>query len=414
MRILGADDQQNVRRVVERMLEHAGHQVKMVADGETLLDELARSGADLVLLDVKMEGLSGIQVCDRIRKDPSLFSIPILMLSAVEDEAVILGALQCGADDYILKPFSRAELAAKVLFAFQRRRQATRPRLELQGGTRFAGRFEIRRQLGAGGFSVVLHAYDARLRKDVALKVFDAPVNQVSAPEGVQALLREAYELSKLDCSGIVKFYDFGQANTLYYLVMEYLEGKSLKDQVASEGPMSELDAWILVRELCRVMVYLAERDMMHGDIKPSNIMIGVDGRIKLVDFGLARSFADEGDSEEEAVLSPMYAAPESFYEGGVVDVRSDIYSLGAAAFYAAAGKAPFPHGEVDAILRTKASTSAPRLRHIRSELSGDLDELIAQMLSRDPQDRPSLQELKARVEQGIVAQQRKERGPRY
>lgn len=406
MRILGADDQENVRHVVERMLEHAGHDVKMVADGETLLDELAQTGADLVLLDVKMEGLSGIQVCERIRKDPSMFSVPILMLSGVEDEGVILECLQRGADDYILKPFSRAELAAKVHFAFHRRRQAARPRLELQAGTRFADRFEIRRPLGAGGFSVVLQAYDARLRKDVALKVFDVPGNQVSAPEGVQALLREAYELSKLDCSGIVKFHDFGQANTLYYLVMEFLEGKSLKDQVAIDGPMSEFDVLVLIRELCRVMVYLAERDMMHGDIKPSNIMIGVDGRIKLVDFGLARSFADEAGSgdDEEAVLSPIYAAPESFYEGGVVDVRSDIYSLGATAFYAAAGQDPFPHGEVDEIVQAKVTASIPHLRSVRAELSDELDELIAAMLSREPQDRPALGELKSRVEQNIAA----------
>ncbi|MFW5802780.1 MAG: protein kinase domain-containing protein [Verrucomicrobiota bacterium] len=407
MRILGADDQQNVRRVVERMLEHAGHQVTMLSDGKALLDELARSGADLVLLDLKMEGLSGMEVCERIRSDPDLFAIPILMLSGVEDEDVILEALQRGADDYILKPFSRAELAAKVHFAFHRRRQASRPRLELQAGTRFADRFEIRRQLGSGGFSVVLLAYDALLRKDVALKVFDAPVTQVNSPEGVQMLLREAYELSKLDCSGIVKFHDFGQANTLYYLVMEYLDGKSLKDHIATEGPMSEFDVIVLIRELCRVVAYLAERDMMHGDIKPSNIMIGVDGRIKLVDFGLVRSFADgEGkENDDEAVLSPIYAAPESFFEGIVPDVRSEIYSLGAAAFYAACGEDPFPHGDVDAIVRTKASESAPRVRFIRPELSEELDELIAEMLSREPEDRPDLQQLKAQVERLIAAQ---------
>lgn len=407
MRILGADDQQKVRRVVERMLERAGHQVTMVSDGMALLDELARSGADLVLLDLKMEGLTGMEVCEQIRKDPIFFAIPILMLSGVEDEDVILEALQRGADDYILKPFSRAELTAKVHFAFHRRRQATRPRLALQAGSRFADRFEIRRQLGSGGFSVVLQAYDARLRTDVALKVFDASPNHESAPEGVQTLLREAYELSKLDCSGIVKFHDFGQANTLYYLVMEYLEGKSLKEHVATEGPMSEFDVLALIRELSRVVGYLAERDMMHGDIKPSNIMIGVDGRIKLVDFGLTRSLADyagAGD-EEEAVLSPIYAAPEGFYEGAVLDVRSEVYSLGAAAFYAACGEDPFAHGEVDAIVQAKASGSAPRVRFVRPELSGNLDELVAEMLSREPQDRPALQKLQARVEQYIAAQ---------
>ena len=163
---------------------------------------------------------------------------------------------------------------------------------------------------------------------------------------------------------------------------------------------MAEEDVLVLIRELCRVMLYLANRDMMHGDIKPSNVMVGTDGRIKLLDFGLARPFADPPlMAGDETFLSPVYAAPEGFYEEGGVDVRSDVYSLGATAFYAATGERPYPPGDVESILAAKTAGAPPRIRTVMPDLSRGLDDLVAGMLRRDAAERPGVKGVKERVE---------------
>lgn len=397
--ILVADDEQGVRTAIEQILKAEAWDVRGVADGATAVRSFEEEPADLVLLDMRMPSMTGLEVCRALRATTGGASTPILIISGLEDEETILAALDAGADDYILKPFSRGHLLAKIRFALRRTRGRQTTKLGIRTGTRFANRFDINRELGAGGFSVVLDAYDHRLDRRVALKVFDLPAADTSILEHRKNFLREAFELSLLDCPGIVTFCDFGQSNVFLFLVMEYLEGETLKARLASRGAMTEAEACKVMRDLVVAVRCLAKHSILHRDIKPANIFMTATGQVKLIDFGLAATVMEAthmAHQQHQTFLSPIYAAPECFYEDVAPDISGDVYSLGATFFCCLCGEKPFSGPDPDTVLASKESRPAPRMRDVRPDLSDQTDYLLARMLSRKPHRRPTLDELEA------------------
>ncbi len=204
------------------------------------------------------------------------------------------------------------------------------------------GRWQVVDYLGQGGMGTVYLAYDLNLdkRKCVVKKLRDDFFREEDKAKAQQFFLREANVLAKLQHPNIVLVLDSFQDQDDYYLVMEYVEGHNLHDMLKErEEPFSEEQVLVWARQICDVLSYLHSNDppVIYRDLKPSNIMIDTKDRVKLVDFGIARLYQDEGDNTH--VVSQGYSPPEQYWGGA--DPRSDIYALGATMHFLLTGAEP-------------------------------------------------------------------------
>lgn len=390
--ILCVDDDVQVLQAFRKTLARAGYEVRTCTNGNDAINAFATAPPDLVLLDLTMPGLSGLETCAKLRENPAAFSVPMIMVSGVQDQDAILACLSQGADDYILKPITPSELLAKLAFALKKSDERGRTKNSLESGTRFADRFELAEQIGSGSFGRVFRARDLSAGNEVALKIFELPHAQRADKAFITALLREAYEMSRLDCPSIVRFHDFGQTGGLYYLAMEYLEGDSLTHFVEKHGVLEEVSVAVIGHEIAGAVQYLAQRNMIHGDIKPENIMLTSDGNVKLLDFGLARTCSEvRMVVTDEILTTPAFSPPEAFYADSNLDVNSDIYALGGTLYYAAAAVPPFPGDTIEEVLAIRFQQPPTSIRELNPNISEELAQLIEAMLAEEQESRPAL-----------------------
>ncbi|MFT5126418.1 MAG: DNA-binding response OmpR family regulator [Rhodothermales bacterium] len=391
--IICADDDPSMQALYRVTLTHRGHDVRVVPDGEKALTTFAERPADIVLLDVNMRPMGGIETCSELRKRPESFNVPILFVSGADSENEIVKGLDMGADDYITKPFRTEELAAKVEVALKRRSQDTK-KLGLAPGCRFAGRYDLHRQIGSGGFSRVFEATDSQNDRQVALKVYELPANQRNDDEMRSRFLREAYEHSKLRHENIVRLLDFGHVAGMYFLAMEYIGGRSLKDVLAQHGSFSEKRLVQVGLAVAEALAHLDEHELIHRDVKLENILLSGDD-VRLVDFGLTRRRTDETLSvNQEFHCSPAYASPEYVLGMDDLDIRSDIYSLAISLYQLATGAMPIPGDSIMRILENQVEFSPRPLRQARPDLGEPFCELIDRMLAKRRDSRPTIREV--------------------
>lgn len=399
--ILCAEDDHYVQDLLRTILTRRDHSVRICQNGREALESFDEQPPDLLLLDMMMPGVSGEEVLARLQERPAAFTVPIIVISGLGDEQSITQALSSGAVDYIVKPFTRDELMAKVNRQLQRRQQDTSPTLDSAVGSIFADRYRILDRLEAGGFSTVYRAQDMRAEDHpiVALKVFDLPDSQQADRRFKTMFLREAYEMSKLDHPNIVRFHEFGQYGRFYFLAMEFLEGRSLQDLVEAHGPILDQDVMLITRSLVQAMAYMAERGLIHRDLKPANIMITQDGTIKLLDFGLAKRLADESiTSSQQFRGTPSFASPEYIDGSHAVDLISDLYSLGVTLYFALTGVILFSGRTPSEILDKHHTVKPPRLEAPPYKIWPPLARLVHGMLSKSRDDRPTIEQILAIV----------------
>ncbi|HEX7979102.1 MAG TPA: protein kinase, partial [Gemmatimonadaceae bacterium] len=276
-----------------------------------------------------------------------------------------------------------------------------------------AGRYDVERELGAGGMGQVLLGRDVALDRPVAIKVI-AP-DLASSPASRQRFLREARTVARLRHPNIVAVYAAGEADGLLYFVMEYVEGESLRQKVEREG-RAEGDrvapAVALLADLARALGYAHAQGVVHRDVKPENVLLdAATGRAMLTDFGVARAFASGNDSGDSAVTrtgfvvgSPRYMSPEQAVGERELDGRSDIYSLGLVAYEMFAGSAPFTGSSPMAVLTKQLTEAPPPLALRRPDLSLEIAETIDRALSKQPRDRWDTAEDFASAITGAVA----------
>ncbi len=391
--IICADDDNWIRILYDNILKKRYENLRILSCGQEVLDAFKEEPADLLVIDINMPGLSGIEVCKRIRNDGSYPNVSIIIVSSEKTEDAIVNGFLAGADDYIIKPINPSELLAKMVIAMNKRVTNVSKLLGIFPGTIFAGRYEVIEKLGKGSFSNVYHARDISTKphKDVALKVFDLPPSSLNDQKFMALFLREAYGLSKLDFPSIVKLYDFGTAN-FYFLVMEYLKGETLQDRVEKSGPLSEYNAQIIAYEAAKILRYLETCKLVHRDIKPINIMITDDGYLKLLDFGLAR-YENEGTIIFDDLFkgTPQFAAPESIYGDHDIDLTSDIFSLGATLYYIVTAVPPFSGGSPVEVITNRLHEVPKPVQFYNNALSDGFAGLIDSMLSKEKELRPTV-----------------------
>ena len=226
----------------------------------------------------------------------------------------------------------------------------------LEIGSFLSDRYEILSKVGAGGMSDVYKAKDHILSRFVAIKVLKQEFSEDSS--FVTKFRAEAQSAAGLEHPNIVNIYDVGSENGLYYIVMEYVEGITLKTYIEKKGQLSFKESASIAIQVARGIEAAHNKNIIHRDIKPQNIIISTDGKVKVTDFGIAKATSSNTISSD-VMGSVHYASPEQA-RNGFVDGRSDIYSLGIVMFEMVTGRVPFD-GD---------TTVAVALQHLQEEIA--------------------------------------------
>jgi serine/threonine protein kinase len=250
------------------------------------------------------------------------------------------------------------------------------------------GRYHLVEQLGEGGMAAVYKAYDRRLDRYVAIKVIIS--GQQDSKEFLKRFHREAQALAKLSHTNIVKVYDYGDENGLPYLVMEYLPGGTLKNQMTGK-PMPYLEAARLLAPVARALESSHQMDIIHRDVKPANILFNPSGQPMLSDFGIAKMLT----SDESTALTgmgvgigtPEYMAPEQG-QGLPIDSRADIYALGVVLYELVTGRKPFRADTPMAVIVKHMTEPLPRPRSFAVAIPEEVESIIFKAMAKDPKMR--------------------------
>jgi eukaryotic-like serine/threonine-protein kinase len=267
----------------------------------------------------------------------------------------------------------------------------------------FDGRYRIVRKLGSGGMADVYLAEDEELGRRIAIKILnDRHANDESF---VERFRREAKNAAGLSHPNIVAIYDRGEAEGTYYIAMEYLDGRSLKELVVARGPLPIGDAIDATRQVLAALRFAHRKGVVHRDIKPHNVMADADGRLKVTDFGIARAGVSQMTEAGSIIGTAQYLSPEQA-RGAAVDQRSDLYSVGVVLYEMLTGKTPFT-GETPVEIAMKHLSDPPRPPSLeRPDISPDLDMVVLRALAKSPDDRyQTAEEMDAeleRVSQGL------------
>src|SRR6266545_295559 len=249
----------------------------------------------------------------------------------------------------------------------------------------FDGRYRVVRKLGSGGMADVYLAEDEELGRRVAIKILNE--RHANDEQFVERFRREAKNAAGLSHPNIVSIYDRGEAEGTYYIAMEYLDGRSLKELVVARGPLPIGDAIAFTREVLSALRFAHRKGVVHRDIKPHNVMADADGRLKVTDFGIARAGASQMTEAGSIIGTAQYLSPEQA-RGAAVDQRSDLYSVGIVLYELLTGTVPF-NGETPVEIAMRHLSDTPQPPSIkRPEIPPDLDMIVLRALAKNPDDR--------------------------
>jgi serine/threonine-protein kinase len=254
--------------------------------------------------------------------------------------------------------------------------------------TAVAGTFSIERELGRGGMGIVFLARDVALDRPVAIKLL--PPAFVERPELRERFLREARTAAGLSHPNVVSIHSVQEQSDLVFFVMGYVDGESLAQRVRRQGPLSSSDVGRLVQEVAWALAYAHGRGVIHRDVKPDNILLEKgSGRAMVTDFGIARvaNQAPGLTGHHEILGTAQYMSPEQA-SGETTDARSDLYSLGATAYFALTGKAPFEGASLAAVLARVLTEPAAKVSAERPDVPPLLAGAIDRCLAKDRADR--------------------------
>ena len=268
----------------------------------------------------------------------------------------------------------------------------------------FDGRYKIVRKLGAGGMADVYLAEDQELGRRVAIKILND--RHAGDEQFVERFRREAKNAAGLSHPNIVSIYDRGEAEGSYYIAMEYLEGRTLKELIVRNGPTPVQIAIDYSRQILSAVAFAHRHGIVHRDIKPHNIVVGRDGRLKVTDFGIARSGASQMTEAGSIIGTAQYLSPEQA-RGAHVDARSDIYSVGVVLYEMLTGEVPFGGDTPVEIAMKHLSTVPKEPSDLSPKVPHEMDAIVLRALAKSPEDRyGSAEEMDAdlgRVARGLA-----------
>jgi len=263
----------------------------------------------------------------------------------------------------------------------------------LQGkyrGFLVAGKYKLLELLGSGGMGSVLLCEHVLMGRLVALKIL--PIN-ANDPGAVERFYREARAVASLDHPNIVRAYDVDRNDKVHFLVMEYVEGISLHQLVKKHGPLDIRRAAHYIAQTAAGLEHAHQCGWVHRDIKPGNLLLNRQGVVKILDMGLARFFEERYELtkryDENAVIGTAdYISPEQATTPHEVDIRSDIYSLGATFYFLLTGRAPFEEGTVAQKLLWHQVRKPPSIRSLRPDVPPEMEAVVEKMMAKSRRER--------------------------
>lgn len=244
--------------------------------------------------------------------------------------------------------------------------------------------YQILSTIATGGTAVLYKAIQTSLDRSVVIKRLHAHL--IADPNFTRRFELEAKAAASLDHENIVRIIDFGSANDNYYIVMEYIDGPSLKDVLSSRPVLGDELTLLIAREICMGLDHAHQHGIVHRDIKPANIMITNEGQVKITDFGLAKLHQSQTQQTVALTLlgTPLYMSPEQAI-GESVDGRSDLFSLGTICYEAMTGTQPFLGENYAAVIQSIINGAIPPPSRIRKEIAPQAEAIVMKALSREP-----------------------------
>jgi eukaryotic-like serine/threonine-protein kinase len=251
--------------------------------------------------------------------------------------------------------------------------------------TLFDGRYRILRKLGSGGMANVYLAEDQELGRRVAIKILND--RHANDDQFIERFRREAKNAAGLSHPNIVSIYDRGEAEGTYYIAMEFLDGRSLKELIVSRGPAPVSVAIDYARQILAALRFAHRNGIVHRDIKPHNVLVDGEGRLKVTDFGIARAGASQMTEAGSIIGTAQYLSPEQA-KGSPVDQTSDLYSVGVVLYELLTGVVPFTGDTpVEIAMKHLSAIPDPPSSH-RAEIPRELDKVVMRALAKDPHER--------------------------
>ena len=257
--------------------------------------------------------------------------------------------------------------------------------MAIEAGRRvFGGRYEARRSIGSGGMAEVFLAYDQLLDRDVAVKALDDQLAR--DPHFIERFRREARTAARLSHPNIVALHDYGSTDDSYFIIMEYIEGRTVGEIIADDGPLNPVRVAEIASDVAAALERAHGAGLVHRDVTSSNVMISTNGETKVTDFGIARVM-DEHDQQTTAggntVLgTAAYISPEQA-QGQDVDERTDIYSLGIVMFEMLTGRPPFMADNPLALASQHVLNDPPRPSSLNDAVPEELDAIVLRALAK-------------------------------
>ena len=404
-RVLLVDDQDELRELFRRTLRKDGHEVVTAADGRTAIQLASQSRFDVVISDVRMPDLTGVELLQELHEtDPDL---PVLLVSGSPDLETAMKAVQFGALEYLVKPvpFEKLRACASRAVELRRKRDEAQHLLEhYRSGERvrarpglgdqrdswtgelLGGRYRLGRQIGAGGMGGVYEASREDLgQMRVAVKVLHESLADDESL--LRRFRREAETVGLINHPNIVKILDVQvEPDEPAFLVMELLDGLSLRQELVRDGTFSGSRSVFIATQMLAALAAVHRAHVIHRDIKPENVFLtsvsGLSDIVKVLDFGVAKLMTRPGGetlTQVGMVLgTPTYMAPEQA-RGAAIDPRADLYSVAAIMYECLTGKAPYTGDNYNALLFAIQRGQPTPL----SETRPDLDPALIAVIER-------------------------------
>jgi DNA-binding response OmpR family regulator len=407
--VLVVDDLPANVDLMARRLERSGFRVLTASDGPQALQILREQAVDVVLLDIMMPGMTGLEVLRRIRSTWSMAVLPVIMVTARTDSADHVEALGLGANDYVTKPVDYPVALARIQAQLRTREEArtattrpeeSEPRSAAQAGPgSILGRhYRLESRLGGGSFGTVFRARHLELDRAVAVKVLSTSAG--TDPEALARFRREGASACRVSHPNAVTVLEFGvNAGGVAYLVMELLEGHSLDVELEEKSRLPPRRCAEILVPVCGALGAAHAASVLHRDIKPSNIFLHRRGREevpKILDFGIAKiagasAIAQNLTVDGSLLGTPAYMAPERFRRDPY-GPPSDIYSLGTVLYEMLSGRLPFVPSSADplALVVMQMEDAPPPLRDLFPDVSPGLEALVRTALAKEPGLRPT------------------------